>query len=216
MPQQNPNSFPIDPHTTSGTELATRLNELNEANNTTQSGTNRPTYALQGFQWVDISDTVNLLKYFTGTMDLSILEFDTVENKAILNGGNSFTDKARVIKNKASKIPSEIPKPDDMEDGEIFINQADKTIIILDDAGNPSPIGGAGGDYVERTGDTMTGALQVPADATGAEVPQAQEVVRSVTNVGTGETRVTNMVSLTQAQYDAITPDDSTLYLIID
>lgn len=183
MAQQNPNSFPIDPHTTSGTELATRLNELNEANNTTQSGTSRPTYALQGFQWVDVSDTVNLLKYFTGTIDLSLIEFDTVENKAILNGGNGFTDKARVIKNKASKIPSEIPDPEDMEDGEIFINQADKSIFILDDAGNPAPIGG-GGNYVESS-------------------------------TAGNETRINRMISISQADYDAITPVADTLYVIV-
>ena len=39
-------------------------------------------------------------------------------------------------------------------------------------------------DLVDGTGDTMTGALNVPSGATGTEVPQAQEVLTYASNAG--------------------------------
>jgi hypothetical protein len=51
---------------------------------------------------------------------------------------------------------------------------------------------------VSKTGDTMTGPLEVPSGATGAQVPQAQEVVARTSSVGSAR-----MPNGTTAQRDA-------------
>ena len=160
MSQQQTSSFPIDPFTTSGTELGTILNELQDAYKSTQSGTSRPAYSVQGFQWVDISDTLNAIKYFTGTLDLSIVEYDTVANTAIINGGISISDKTKAILHKISKTASTVPNKADMREGEIIINVADATIYFLDENGNVSNINVPQDTFVKKSGDTMTGQLK--------------------------------------------------------
>lgn len=213
MSQQNPNSFPIDPLTVGGTALAARLNELNDAMNSSQSGTSRPSYAVQGYKWIDKSNTVNIEKFFTGTVDLSIINYDTTKEKAIVNGGAGFTDKSKSIIHKFSTTANEVPLVANMVAGEFYLNSADKKIFFLDSLGAVASIGDTAG-LVKKEGDTMTGALNVPEGGSGTEVPQMQEVVRSVADVPNGENRISNMVSMTQADYDFITPDGATLYVI--
>lgn len=145
MAQQSNTSFPIDPYTTSGIELATKLNELNEAANTSQSGTSRPLYAKQGFVWSDITNAVNKMKYYTGTSDLSILEYDTIGNRAIVNGGDSISDKSKNILHKNTNTSQQVPIPSDLKEGEIVINTADKIIYFLDDAGAIASVGAGAG-----------------------------------------------------------------------
>lgn len=41
--------------------------------------------------------------------------------------------------------------------------------------------------FVDKTGDTMSGALNVPAGATGTEVPQVQEVVGKTSSIGSAK-----------------------------
>jgi hypothetical protein len=99
------------------------------------------------------------------------------------------------------------PSSDQMEYGELAVNynQTDPAIFIKDSDNNIIRI--AGGDsignegypdigdglgetldkrYVNVTGDTMTGALNVPAGASGTEVPQIQEVVKKTGDTMTG------------------------------
>jgi hypothetical protein len=113
------------------------------------------------------------------------------------------------------------------------------------------PVAGSAADYVLKAGDTMVGPLEVPAGATGNQVPRQGEVVPlagGVTMTGlltlsgaptapnhaatklyadtlpflssdptgvTGAAAITNIISLAQADYDAIgTKDPTTLYLI--
>lgn len=54
-------------------------------------------------------------------------------------------------------------------------NDAVTTDKVVDDAVTPAKLDRA---YVDTTGGTMTGALNVPAGASGTEAPQAQEVVK--------------------------------------
>lgn len=60
---------------------------------------------------------------------------------------------------------------------------------------------------------THTG-VQAISTVTGLTTALALAVLSDVTGI-TGATRITNMVSLTQAQYNAITPNASTFYVII-
>lgn len=140
MAQQLPTNFPIDPFTTSGIELASILNELQDAYKSTQSGTSRPDYAVQGFQWLDITGTKNIAKMYTGSVDLWLLEYDTVAGKAIINGGSGFTDKSKSIVNKSSIVTTEEPVNTDLIAGEIAINRADKKLFFLDDSGNTASV----------------------------------------------------------------------------
>jgi hypothetical protein len=57
----------------------------------------------------------------------------------------------------------------------------------------------------------LTGA---DAAATRGQIGLSVAVLSDVTGI-TGATSITNMVSLTQAQYDAITPNSSTFYVIV-
>jgi Major tropism determinant N-terminal domain len=71
--------------------------------------------------------------------------------------------------------------------------------------------GGAGGDFVSKAGDTMTGPLSVPAGASGAQVPRAQEVAmlsstqlagsRNALTNGSGEINQRRRTSVTDGQY---------------
>lgn len=64
-------------------------------------------------------------------------------------------------------------------------------------AADVAPVSDSGGTVTNKV--TLQKIAQLFSDNTGI----------------TGADRVTNIVSLTQAEYDAITPDASTLYVII-
>lgn len=64
-------------------------------------------------------------------------------------------------------------------------------------------VGGSSRFSVDKQGALLLGANQAPA------------VKTDVTGI-TGADAITNIVSLTQAEYDAITPDASTLYVIAE
>lgn len=56
------------------------------------------------------------------------------------------------------------------------------------------------------------------ADASSTNKVTLQNIARMFSdNTGiTGADRITNVVSLTQAEYDALTPDSTTLYVVTD
>jgi len=83
------------------------------------------------------------------------------------------------------------------------------------------------GDYDDLTGkptlgtaaatdstDYATAAQGAKADTAVQPAAIAKMVVSDTTGI-TGADAITNMVSLTQAEYDALTPDADTLYVVI-
>ena len=83
------------------------------------------------------------------------------------------------------------------------------------------------GDYDDLTGkptlgtaaatdstDYATAAQGALADSATQPAAIAKMVVSDTTGI-TGADAITNMVSLTQAEYDALTPDADTLYVVI-
>ena len=70
---QRPNSYPIDPNTTSGTDLATLMNEDEVAESSNHSGNARPAYLTAGGIWTQTvaGGTLNLMMY-DGTNDVRI------------------------------------------------------------------------------------------------------------------------------------------------
>lgn len=95
-----------------------------------------------------------------------------------------------------------------------------KRSILLQDNGNPHPIPEGYKalslvDGVLTTVDTSGTETPIGGDAVTAErVAAAGGVLSNPTGI-TGASAVTNIVSLTQAEYDAIvTPDPSTVYII--
>jgi hypothetical protein len=64
------------------------------------------------------------------------------------------------------------------------------------------------------TGDFATAAQGALADTAVQPAAIAKMVVSDTTGI-TGADAITNVVSLTQAEYDALTPDADTLYVVI-
>lgn len=83
----------INPATTSGTQLATILNDFKEAMVSGMSGTLRPTELDAGGGWIDtsVADTL-IYKLYTGSADVEIFRVNTLTNTASVPGAeNSFT-----------------------------------------------------------------------------------------------------------------------------
>ena len=73
MPVISPGTWPIDPTTTSGTELATYLNELINAVQSTQSTPTRPVALQRGGLWAKTLGATDIeLMFFDGTTDYKI------------------------------------------------------------------------------------------------------------------------------------------------
>ena len=70
---QRPNSYPIDPTATSGTDLATIMNQDEVAESSNNSGNTRPAYLTAGGIWTQTvaGGTYNLMLY-DGTKDVVI------------------------------------------------------------------------------------------------------------------------------------------------
>lgn len=85
----------IDPNVTSGTELATFLNEFKASLLTTHSGPVEPSYKLVGTSWLDSSVAGKLtLKNYDGTQWVTEYTIDTVAHTISFGGNNptaSFT-----------------------------------------------------------------------------------------------------------------------------
>jgi hypothetical protein len=77
-------------------------------------------------------------------------------------------------------------------------------------------VGGTSGAPARLALGTASQQLRVNSGATGLEYFTSQAIVSNTTGI-TGADAVTNIVSLTQAEYNAIgSPDAATLYLITD
>jgi hypothetical protein len=88
MPILNPGDFPLDPKIVDGTDLAGRLNRLEQATSSTNTNTTRPPYILAGGLWVKdngygAKDRYELMM-FDGTND-------------VLAGGGRFDQGTRLI-----------------------------------------------------------------------------------------------------------------------
>jgi hypothetical protein len=73
---QNPIA-PLNPSTTSGTDLATKLVNNEESVLTQFSGSSRPTYAQFGTLWLDTTTNPWLWKTYNGTIDIVVAAFST-------------------------------------------------------------------------------------------------------------------------------------------
>lgn len=64
----------IDPQTTSGVQLASRLTSWKDAVHTMHSGTARPVYAVAGMTWLNVSNpAAHYLMYFDGSKDIPLM-----------------------------------------------------------------------------------------------------------------------------------------------
>ena len=89
MAQLLPTDFPIDPVTTSGTQLSDILNRLMQAIDTNHSGAARPPYLKPGGMWTK-TPAANAfhLMWFDGTSDREICK--TVAGVFTAAGGGAF------------------------------------------------------------------------------------------------------------------------------
>lgn len=70
----------MDPSSTSGSQLASHLDDYRDAVNSLHSGTSRPSYAVSGMIWQDTSSSPNPIKFFDGSDDIVIGYVDTSAN----------------------------------------------------------------------------------------------------------------------------------------
>lgn len=89
MAQNNISDYPIDPTTTSGTDLADRLNRSQAANASNHSGATRPPYLTAGGMWTKVvaADAMSLM-WFDGTTDHEICK--TVGGVFSMTSGGAF------------------------------------------------------------------------------------------------------------------------------
>lgn len=87
----------INPSTTSGTQLATILNDFKAAIVSGMSGTSRPTELEAGGGWVDTTDA-NLWIYnvYTGTNDVAIFTVNLTTGKSSFSGSDSTFEISRI------------------------------------------------------------------------------------------------------------------------
>ena len=77
MPQRNPNDFPINPSTTSGTALSDINNRATSAIDTMNSAATRPSYAKQGTLWLNNTQpTALLVNMYTGSVDATLFSIN--------------------------------------------------------------------------------------------------------------------------------------------
>ncbi len=80
----------INPATTSGTQLATLLNDFKDIIRSGFIGTSRPTNLSAGGSWIDNTDAnLWLLKVYTGSTDITVLTVDIVGSTISVSGASS-------------------------------------------------------------------------------------------------------------------------------
>lgn len=135
----------INPNTTSGTQLATLLNDFKDiviSGFCTTTGS-RPANMLDGGFWVDAqADPIRVLKHYDGTDDITVFTIDTTTNSIILASAAS---------------PFEINKVSDDAIGPI-VNLLKKRI-----AGGGQTVDGDTVGEVNFTGTTSTGTPEIMA-----------------------------------------------------
>jgi len=82
---QNPIA-PLNPATTSGSDLATKLVNNEESVLTQFSGSSRPSYAQNGTLWLDTTTNPWLWKTYNGTIDIVVCAFSTGANGRMREG----------------------------------------------------------------------------------------------------------------------------------
>jgi hypothetical protein len=114
---------------------------------------------------------------------------------------------ANAIRLKRSGTASSVPQTTDLQLGELALNYNDGKLYYKTSAGTIAAIANGIAPVTSVAGRTGTVTL-TSADVSG---------VVSTTTIGiTGATTVTNIVQLTQAQYNAISsPVSTTLYVIV-
>ena len=84
MSQQPDTDFDIDPYATSGVQLTTYLNNLNNALLSMRSGTTRPPSAVAGTTWLNTTvSTDHICYYYDGTVDIKMFTVKTATNSII-------------------------------------------------------------------------------------------------------------------------------------
>lgn len=86
MSQQPTDDFDIDAYTTSGPQLATYLNNLNNALLSMRSGVLKPPSAQAGTMWLDTSDSfTHIVKFYDGTTNYNLFEVQPSMNRMVLS-----------------------------------------------------------------------------------------------------------------------------------
>lgn len=106
---QNIYNTPINPSTTSGTQLAGYLSDFRDALVSGLSGTSRPAALTQGGTWVDVTDAGSGYLYLTmydGTSDIRIMTINTTTGTSSLGSSDSLFEIQKVSNDDVAPILS--------------------------------------------------------------------------------------------------------------
>jgi len=87
MAQIPDGTYPIDPYSTSGVQLAQKLNDKQEADISSHSGISLPSYGVLGTVWLNTASTVHVMNFYSGTQSKEIYKYDSVAQEIIFDGG---------------------------------------------------------------------------------------------------------------------------------
>jgi hypothetical protein len=145
MAQQPITDYPIDPVVTSGTQLADILNRTNQVLNSGNSGTSRPTMITTGGLWVKTGGTELELYMFDGTTDILI----SGPSGTLVGDAPPAADPTTLwFDSDAGRMYLKYVNPDARE---VWVE------ANVSGAASPDVT-----QFVQKTGDTMTGPLTVP------------------------------------------------------
>jgi len=189
----------------------TDLNNVLEAINTSNSGTSRPTSAVAGTVWLDVTNATNpTLKFFDGTDDISLAQFDYSANTV------NWLDSSVV----ADLLNDTTPQLG----GDLDLNSSDITgtgNINITGTVTATTINGTIGNVVEDTTPQLGGDLDVNGNdivsTSNADInispngigrvtlgaSKIEQVAEKVTNGATSFTGTINFDVLTQAIFRA-------------
>jgi len=109
MSQQPDEDFDIDPYTTSGIQLTTYLNNLNDALLSMRSGDSTPPSAVAGTVWLKTTDSANhICYYYDGTIDIKMFTVVTASNTIVFEDNYiTFKDSSLAISEDGSALAND-------------------------------------------------------------------------------------------------------------
>lgn len=131
----------IIPTSTSGSQLATILNDFKDAVISGFSGPSRPTEIDPGGYWIDTSNPTNwLFKVWTGTLDITVFQLNLTTGTPSITGSNNSFEIARISAD-ALGAQLRLLKERIANNGQVLVNDIVGELVFVgaaDDNTNPT------------------------------------------------------------------------------
>lgn len=195
MAQRTAGNYPIDPATTSGSDLADILNEDQTASESFHAGSARPSYVTEGMFWTlkHASSSDLYLMLYDGTIDIEVCYLDVSTGIFNLILG-------------AAKISSTAPGA--LMDGRIWLDTDDNTLYVYDGTGWVA-INEPLTKLTEAVFRTVTASFTLLVADAGTNVLLNPTASMTVTNIADASAPVGYQVSLINRSSQIINLDPS-------